>query len=152
MSPQEAFGIFLILIGCAAPIVIIGVVYYFKKRLEHKQIMTAIEKGAPLSELRPPKQNGALWIRTITIGIALTIIGLGLLFSRAWGRGPFPSVTALVLLAVGVAWIVRGCLNRKYQPQSLPSTKNNTAAKVTPASVPVSEMSPQTDEESGRTD
>ena len=152
MSPEEALGIFLILIGCAAPIIIIGVVYYLKKRLEHKQIMTAIEKGTPLSELRPPKQNGSLWIRTITIGIALAIIGLGLLFSRVWGRGPFPSVTALVLLAIGVAWIVRGCLNRKYQAENLPSAKDNTTANMTPVVVPTSEMSTQGDEESVRTD
>jgi hypothetical protein len=154
MSPQEAFGVFLILLGCGAPVLIIGVVYYLKKRLEHKQIMTAIEKGTPLSELRPPKQNGSLWIRTITIGIALTIIGLGLLFSRAWHRGPFPSVAALVLLGIGIAWIVRGWLNRKHQPQNLPSARSNTMPSMTPAAGVrrASDMSPQTNEGSGRTD
>jgi len=152
MSPQEALGIFFILIGCAAPIIIIGVVYYLKKRLEHKQIMTAIEKGTPLSELRPPKQNGSLWIRNITVGIALAVIGLGLFFSGAGSRAPFTSVIALILLGIGIAWIVRGCLKKKYQPQSLPSAKNNTTANMTAASVPASKMPPQADEEPGRTD
>jgi hypothetical protein len=122
MSPEEAFGVFLILVGCAAPIIIVGVVYYLKKRLEHKQIMTAIDKGIPISELRPPKppkQNGALWIKNITLGIALLIIGIGW-----WMAGPSHggvySFIAFVLFGVGVAWIVRGVLNRKYKPQSQP--------------------------------
>jgi len=67
MSPEEAFGVFFILIGCAAPVVVIGVIYYLKKRLEHKQIMAAIEKGMPLSDIKPPKQNGNLWIKNLSI-------------------------------------------------------------------------------------
>jgi hypothetical protein len=60
MSPQEAFGVALIVALSFLPVIVVGVVYYLKKRLEHKQIMAAIEKGTPLSELRPPKQNGRL--------------------------------------------------------------------------------------------
>ena len=152
MSPEEAFGVFLILIGCAAPIIIIGLVYYLKKRLEHKQIMTAIEKGTPLSELRPPKQNGALWIKNVTIGIALVIIGLGLLFSRVGRGAPFGPTVALILLGVGIAWIVRGCLNRKYQLKDVPLAKNNATANMAPASAPAAEVLAQVDEESGQTD
>jgi hypothetical protein len=151
MSPEEAFGVFLILIGCAAPIIIIGVVYYLKKRLEHKQIMTAIEKGTPLSELRPPKQNGSLWIRNLTIGVALVVIGLGLLFSRVGHGAPFGSTTALILLGIGIAWIIRGYLNRKYQPQSLPSAKSNTAANTALAGASAPEAPPLADEESSQT-
>lgn len=118
MSPEEAFGIFLVLIGCAAPIVVVGVVYYLKKRLEHKQIMSAIEKGTPLSELRPPKPDGALWIKNLTVGIALLVIGVG------WGiivpGGHDVMLVSLILSGIGIAWIVRGLLNRKYQTPSQP--------------------------------
>ena len=152
MSPEEAFGIFLILIGCAAPIIIIGVVYYLRKRLEHKQIMTAIEKGTPLSELRQPKQNGALWIKNLTIGIALVVIGLGLLLSRVGRGAPSGPTIALILLGIGIAWIVRGVLNRKYQPQSPPLAKNRTATNMAPAGVPASEVLAQADEKPGQTD
>ena len=152
MAPSEAFGIFFILIGCAAPIIIIGVVYYLKKRLEHKQIMTAIEKGTPLSELRPPKQNGALWIKNLTIGIALVVIGLGLLVSRIGHGAPGGPTIALVLLGIGIAWIVRGCLNRKYQLKDVRLAKNNATANMAPAAVPASEVLAQADEESSQTD
>ncbi len=141
MSPQEAFGIFFILIGCAAPIIVVGVVYYLKKRLEHKQIMAAIEKGTPLSELRPPKQNGALWIKNLTFGIALIIIGIGIGLSGQWG-----GIIGLVLFAIGVAWVVRAWLNRKYQVQSQPLDKSNAAENKNPPGVSTPETLQPTNE------
>lgn len=124
MSPTEALGVALIIIALAVPVIVVGVVYYLRKRFEHKQIMTAIEKGTPLSELKPPKQNGKLWIKNVTIGVALIIIGFG-----AWWTGPghggMSAFIALVLFGVGVAWLIRGLLYRKYQPQSQPLAKSN---------------------------
>ena len=120
MSPTEAFGVALIIIALAVPVIVIGVVYYLKKRFEHKQIMEAIEKGTPLSELKPPKQNGKLWIKNVTIGVALIIIGFG-----AWWTGPYhggmSAFIALIIFGVGVAWLIRGLLYRKGQLQSQPS-------------------------------
>ena len=120
MSPEEAFGVFLVLLGCAGPIIVVGVIYYLKKRLEHKQIMAAIEKGTPLSELRPAKQNGTLWIKNLTVGIALLVIGVG--WSTMMGRHAL--FAAFILIGVGIAWIIRGALNRKYQMQNQPSAKD----------------------------
>jgi len=118
----------IVFLGISTPILIIGLVYYFKKRLEHKQILAAIEKGTPLSELRPPKQkqNGALWIRSLTFGIALIIIGLAYLVVGPGPRGPM-LFGAFVFLGIGVAWLIRGLLYRKYQPQSQPSDENKAA-------------------------
>jgi len=116
----------IVFLGISSPILIIGLVYYLKKRLEHKQIMAAIEKGTPLSELKPPKQNGALWIKNLTFGIALIIIGVGLgLLGRRGEITAMGSFIGLVLLAIGVAWVIRAWLNRKYQPQSQPLAKGN---------------------------
>jgi len=120
MSPLEALGVAVLILALAAPLIIVGVVYYLKKRFEHKQIMTAIEKGTPLSELKPPKQNGALWIKNLTFGIALIIIGIGIGLSGQWG-----GIIGLVLFAIGVAWVVRAWLNRKYQLQNQPLDKSN---------------------------
>jgi len=123
MSPQEAFGVALILVACSIPVIVVGVVYYLKKWFEHRQIMAAIEKGTPLSELRPPKQNGALWIRKITGGIVLIIIGLAFIVVGVHGA---PNVfVGFVLCGIGLASIIRGKLQRKYQLQNQSVTKNN---------------------------
>ncbi|MHC4460751.1 MAG: DUF6249 domain-containing protein [Planctomycetota bacterium] len=129
-----ALQVFLILIGCSAPIIIVGVVYYLKKRLEHTQIMAAIEKGTPLSEIMPPKPkpSGPPWIRYLSIGIALLIIGFGFIVGPTIGRG-FEAVIAFVLLGVGIAWIIRSLLHRRYYMKNQNSLENNTTEKKNPA-------------------
>lgn len=141
MPLTEALGAALVLIALAVPVIIVGVVYYLRKRFEHKQIMAAIEKGTPLSELRPPKQNGTLWIKNLTVGIALIIIGLGIVLS---GRGG--GIIGLVLFAIGVARVVRGWLNRKYQLQSQSSDKSDTAENKNAPGVSTSETLQPTNE------
>lgn len=141
MPLTEALGAALVLIALAVPVIIVGVVYYLRKRFEHKQIMAAIEKGTPLSELRPPKQNGTLWIKNLTVGIALIIIGLGIVLS---GRGG--GIIGLVLFAIGVAWVVRGWLNRKYQLQSQSSDKSDTVENKNAPGVSTSETLQPTNE------
>ncbi len=146
MSPLEALGVALIIIALAIPVIVIGVVYYLRKRFEHKQIMTAIEKGTPLSELKPPKQNGALWIKNITVGIALLIIGLALVLvgpRRIGGPGAF---IAFILCGVGIAWMIRGLLYRKYQPQNQPLAKSNTAENKNASGVSTPETLQPTNE------
>ncbi len=129
MSPLEALGIALIIIALAVPVIVVGVVYYLRKRFEHKQIMAAIEKGTPLSELKPPKKqmNGSLWIKTLTFGIALLIIGLPLILVGTRIIGGVGLFIAFVFFGVGVAWLIRGLLYRKYQLQSQSSDKSDTA-------------------------
>jgi len=97
--------------------------WYFlnKKRLEHQQIMAAIEKGTPLSELRPVRRAGSDWIRSLTIGIAFLLIGLGiitimLLTSKpifSFGDARIGLFLAVIFLAVGIARVLRGILQRK---------------------------------------
>jgi hypothetical protein len=118
--------VLIIFLGISSPIIIVGLIYYLKKRLEHKQIMTAIEKGIPLSDLKPPKppkQTGPLWIKNLTAGITLLIISAGLISFRfvcretmtlpgeLWGW----FVVALVLFAIGVSRLIRGLLQRKTE-------------------------------------
>ncbi len=116
----------IVFIGISTPIIVIGLIYYFKKRLEHKQILAAIEKGTPLSELRPPKPAGSLWIRSLTFGIAMIIIGLACLIVGPGPRVPMLFV-AFIFFAIGIAWLIRGLLYRKYQPKTQSSDKNNTS-------------------------
>jgi len=125
----KGITVFVIFLGMSSPLLIIGLVYYFMKRLEHKQILAAIEKGTPLSELRPPKkkQNGALWIRSLTFGIALIIIGLAFLIVGPGQEGEI-QVVAVIFFGIGIAMLIRGILYRKCQPQSQPPAKNDTAS------------------------
>jgi hypothetical protein len=118
--------VFIIFLGISSPIIIIGVVYYLKKRLEHKQIMSAIEKGTPISEIIPPKPKpaGPAWIKYVSAGIALLIIGLGFTFFHP-GRNPGHLVFA-VLCGVGVGLLIRGLLHRKYYLKNGLSANNNS--------------------------
>ncbi len=149
MSPNEAFGIALILIALAVPVIVVGVVYYLMKRFEHKQIMTAIEKGTPLSELKPPKKqmNGSLWIKTLTFGVALMIIGLSLLLVVGPRRmGGASTLFAFVFFGVGIAWLIRGLLYRKYQEQKQTLAKSNAAENKNAPGVSASETLQPTNE------
>ena len=114
-------------------LVIVGLPFFFafyRQRLEHKQIMAAIEKGIPLSELRPVKPAGSVWIKNITAGIALLIIALPLLlfgffaldrwlFANLQGQpwntflSPLPLLLGIILFAIGISKLIRGLLLRK---------------------------------------
>ena len=124
--------VLIIFLGLSTPIIVVGVIYYLKKRLAHKQIMAAIEKGTPLSELRPPKPAGPIWIKSLTIGIALLVISLPFLymFLGPLIRGDRPEEGVLfpfgIFFAIGIAFFIRGLLQRKVQPQIQPSDQSNT--------------------------
>lgn len=126
-----AFAVLIIFVGMASPIIVIGLVYYFKKRLDHKQIMAAIEKGTPLSDLRPAKPKGPLWIRSLTVGIALLVISLPFLymFLEPLIRGDHTHEGRLlpfsIFFAIGVAFFIRGLLQRKTQQQIQPSDQSD---------------------------
>ena len=122
--------VLIIFLGISSPLIIIGLIYYYKKRLEHKQIMAAIEKGIPLSELIPAKPTGPAWIKHLTFGIILLAIALGVGFVRPGPKGPMLFV-AIILGGVGVAQVIRGLLYRKYQP----SDKNNIAEDKKPGGI-----------------
>jgi hypothetical protein len=106
---------------------IVMIVWYklAKKRLEHQQIMAAIEKGTPLSELRPleKKQKEKNWITNLSAGIGLTLVGIGaltavLLGTKARGQVNEESgigfIIGLVFLGIGITRLIRGILQRKY--------------------------------------
>jgi len=104
------------------PVSALIVAYFFlKKRLEHRQIMAAIEKGIPLSELRPAKPIGPTWIRSVTIGIALFLISLPFLymFFDPLFRGGYTNGGLLfpfgIFSAIGIAFFIRGLLQRKTE-------------------------------------
>ena len=121
----EGLEVFFIFLGMSLPIIFIGLIYYLKKRLEHKQIMAAIEKGIPLPDLKPPKPKGSTWIKNFTAGITLLLLAAGFLcfglfrnyhngfHSFGFRSGNF--VLPLILFAVGISRLIRGLLQRKTE-------------------------------------
>ncbi len=135
MSPTEAFGVALILIALAVPVIVIGVVYYLKKRFEHKQIMIALEKGTPLSELRSikPKPVGPIWVKHLSSGVLMLAIGLAFIVAGpSMGSGASMLFVGIILCGVGIASLIRGLLYRKYQPKSQLSANSNNAENKNP--------------------
>ena len=115
-------------IGFSSPIIAVGLIYYLTKRLEHKQIIAAIEKGTSLSELRPTRPARPDWIKNLTAAIALLIIAFGVICIQlvyGWGfyngelteDGAIAGFIALVLFALGISRLIRGLLQRKTQKQ-----------------------------------
>ena len=147
MSPTEAFGVALILIACAVPVIVIGVVYYLKKRFEHKQIMIALEKGIPLSELRSvkPKPVGPIWIKYLSSGVLILAIGLAFIVAGPRMGSPMLFV-GIILCGVGIASLIRGLLYRKYLPKSQLSANSNNAENRNAPTVSTSEAVQQPNE------
>lgn len=131
-----SFILLAIFVGIASPIIVlvISIFYYLKKRLEHRQIMAAIEKGLVPSQLHITKPIGPAWIKNITSGIALLIITTGLVcltlvFQTNYQEDYFVRfLIAIVLFALGISRLIRGLLQRntyKAQIQS-PRTERTT--------------------------
>ena len=136
--------VFIIFLGFSSPVIIIGLVYYFIKRLEHKKIIAAIEKGVPVSELgicakEAQKSAGPSWVRDQSKGITLLIIGLGIGFvlwnirSQALSIGSNMNawvfwIIPIVFLANGVGLIIRSSQRKKYEKpeQAEELSENNT--------------------------
>jgi len=130
----EVIQLAVVFAGVSIVVLIVGQLYYSKRRLEHQQIMAAIDKGTALSEVGLARPTTP-WIRNLTWGVALLIVGIGLagLWWNAFGEwmgagqgwnaanclyiGPF--ILGLVVSAVGVSLIVRGLLRRAAERKAM---------------------------------
>ncbi len=115
---------------------IVMLAWYFlnKKRLEHLQILAAIEKGTPLSELMPVKKKGPNWIINLTAGIGLSLMGLGLMIVTLLVTGCQPDdegviglFIALIFLSVGITRLIRGILQRKVDKADKEADNSDSA-------------------------
>ena len=140
----EVAIVLIVFTSICSPIIIAGLVYYAKKRFEHTQIMAAIEKGTPLSELRPVKKHtGPAWIRETTSGIAMLIIAVGLtlvivLMLNFGAPGPFMILLLIpvVFFGNGIAALIRGRM-LKNAPQQTPPEQNTAESSQNTEKAPI---------------
>jgi len=128
---NETIIVFIVFGSLTTVAILIGLIVYFGKRLEHKQIMAAIEKGTPLSELRSvkPKPVGPIWVKYLSSGVLILAIGLAFIAAIAagprMGQSSLILFVGLILCGVGIASLIRGLLYRKYLPKSQLSANSN---------------------------
>lgn len=141
----EALIVLIVFTSICSPIIIAGLVYYKKKRLEHIQIMAAIEKGTPLSELRPVKKHtGPSWVRETTSGISMITIAIGLtlLFLLMFNFGmPYNPFLILLLIPIiffgnGLGALIRGRMLKKI-PEEVSPEKNTAECSKSVEKTPI---------------
>lgn len=133
MGINNLDGIIVTLIVFTAislPVIVAGLVYFGKKKLEHKQVLAAIEKGIPVSELslRAPKQkkdDGPGWIRDQSKGTTLLIIGIGTGVAFWFLINGLPHsedgvyhvmwIVPIVFLGNGIGLLIRSKQRKKYE-------------------------------------
>ena len=128
---NEILVVLIVFTAPAIPILIIGMVYYHKKKLEQKQILAAIEKGVPVAELnigtkKQSKSQGPGWIQDQSKGITLLVIGIGIaiafwFFVNSLGGGVFHVmwIVPIVFLGNGIGLLIRANMRRKYEKTEL---------------------------------
>jgi len=130
---MEGLALVLVFVALSVPIIIVCLFSYLKKRLEHKQIMAAIEKGIPPQQiLKTVAPAGPRWIKSFTRGIAIFLIAVILLtfelvngnFCLGFPFNSTQSLIALILLAIGLSLVIRSLLLRKAESQRNQASKN----------------------------
>jgi hypothetical protein len=99
---------------------------FYRKRLEHRQIMAAIEKGIELSVLRPARL-GLVWITSLAVGVGLLIVGIGIVAWALFGQQQevygksmgLLGLAAILLLGGGISLVLYGLLRRKAERRAL---------------------------------
>ncbi|UCG52757.1 MAG: hypothetical protein JSW58_04180 [Candidatus Latescibacterota bacterium] len=101
--------------GCAIAIVAI-IMASRKKELEHKERLSAMEKGidipqAPREEVRPP------YLSNRTGGLVMTFIGIALTIGLWVSGGAIAGVWGLIPLAIGIGLLISSILEKREVDQ-----------------------------------
>lgn len=111
--------LFLVLLPILAALMIV----FYKKKYQHQQILTAMDKGVPISDLiaRPtPREREINWVRSLSAGIGFLVIGLLMAVLWYWMKVA-PGVTSMdpkfliipiVIGGLGIIYLFRGILQR----------------------------------------
>jgi len=99
----------------------------YRKRLEHKQMMAAIERGIEPAGLGTTKTLGLVWITSLTIGVGLLIIGIGVVWA---GFAGIFMLAGIALLGVGISLVLYGLLRREAERRALALDKGIPLSEI----------------------
>jgi len=103
-------------------------IVFYKKKYQHQQILVAMEKGLPITDLiaKPqPRNREVNWVSSLSAGIGFLFVGLALAGFFVWTKvassvgslEPKFLVIPIVIFGLGLIFLFRGILQRNYEKQ-----------------------------------
>jgi hypothetical protein len=127
----SALYLFLLLL----PILLILLLIYYRKKYQHQQILMAMEKGIPVTDLiaKPVQRDREInWVRSLSAGIGflfigLTMAGLWLWTNKASGVTSFAPAFLIIPIVIGGAGLIylfRGLLQKSCEKRNIQTPEN----------------------------
>ena len=116
MGPIFMGAVYLLL--ALLPVLLILLFFFYKKKLQHQQILVAMEKGLPISDLiEKPRNKEVNWVRSLSAGVGFLFVGLSLTGIWVWmnmsGMAPVVwLVIPVVIAGLGLIFLFRGILQK----------------------------------------
>jgi len=112
-NTSEDFFAAVYLFLALLPLMLILVYLFYRKSLQHRQIMKAIETGVPVSELLAKPDPTINWVRNLSLGIGLLLIGAVLTcYAVVVEAEEALVVMPIIICGIGVIFLLRGILQR----------------------------------------
>ncbi len=131
MVPMFMAAVYMFLI--LLPFVMVLLLGFYRSKHRHLQILAAMEKGLPISDLiAKPRNREVNWVRSLSAGIGFLFVGLALAgffvctrIASVGGRiEPLFLIIPIVVFGLGLIFLFRGILQKNYEKQK---QKENTA-------------------------
>lgn len=124
MGPMFMSAVYLFMI--ILPFLLILLIVFYKKKYQHQQILTAMEKGIPVSDLiaKPVQRTWEInWIRSLSAGIGFLFVALALAGLWLWtnkssdveSMPPSFMIIPIIIGGLGLIYLFRGLLQRTYE-------------------------------------
>jgi hypothetical protein len=110
------------------PVLLGLLLVFYKKKLQHQQILVAMEKGLPISDLiaKPQQRSREVnWVRSLSAGIGFLFVGLALTGFFIWAQlspqaesvAPPFLIIPIIVFGLGLIFLFRGILQKNYEKQ-----------------------------------
>jgi membrane protease YdiL (CAAX protease family) len=112
------------------PVLLGLLLVFYKKKLQHQQILVAMEKGLPISDLiaKPQQHSREInWVRSLSAGIGFIFVGIviPIIFFAVGMINPSTPpekvfgmlIIPTVVCGLGLIFLTRGILQKNYEKQ-----------------------------------